>query len=106
MNSGPVSGPQYRQALRRNGRHQPSQRGSRRSTRVSVVIWKYVPRNTRPVPNVAVMLPETLSVLSQVNATGLREPLTFPEPVPAVWHAARDSASVHASVPRIEIFMP
>src|SRR4051812_27208287 len=52
------------------------------------------------------MLPETLSVLSQVNATGLREPLTLPEPVPAVWQAARENAAAHASAPRIEFFMP
>src|SRR5687768_9839940 len=38
------------------------------------------------------MSPETLSVLCQVNATGLRVPRTLPEPVPAVWQAAASNA--------------
>ena len=60
-------------------------------------ICTYSPLNTRPVPNVAVMSPELLSSLCQVNATGFCVPRTLPEPVPAPFGVSQAASASAAS---------
>jgi hypothetical protein len=68
-------------------------------------ICTYSPVNTRPEPNVAVMSPELLSSLSQVNATGFCVPRTLPEPVPAPFGVSQAASASTASDMMSDFFM-